>query len=104
MTGGTHSLTAVYSGDGNFAGGTSSALTQIINAPTSTTTSITASYPGASGFTASTSNTLTQTVAIPADSVKLREMQIAGTQIVEQNSGQAIAGGDRRCDRGRLQR
>jgi outer membrane autotransporter protein len=35
---------------------------------------------------------LTQTVAVPADSVKLRDMQIAATQVVAQNSGQAIAG------------
>jgi uncharacterized repeat protein (TIGR01451 family)/outer membrane autotransporter protein len=56
------------------------------------THSITAHFPGTSGFAASTSNTLTQTVAVPADSIKLREMQVAATQVVAQNSGQAIAG------------
>jgi outer membrane autotransporter protein len=54
--------------------------------------SITASYSGLAGFAASTSSTLTQTVAIPADSIKLRQMQVAVTKVVAQNSGQAIAG------------
>jgi uncharacterized repeat protein (TIGR01451 family) len=54
--------------------------------------SITASYPGVAGFAASTSSTLTQTVAIPADSIKLRQMQVAVTKVIAQNSGQAISG------------
>jgi outer membrane autotransporter protein len=54
--------------------------------------SITASYPGVAGFAASTSSTLTQTVAIPADSIKLRQLQVAVTKVVAQNSGQAISG------------
>ena len=43
-------------------------------------------------FGASTSAALTQTVNIPADSVKLRELQINVTKMVAQNSGQAISG------------
>ncbi|MCK9916401.1 Ig-like domain repeat protein [Microbacteriaceae bacterium K1510] len=54
--------------------------------------SITAQYLGVTGFAASTSSVLTQTVAIPADSIKLRAMQIAATKVVAQNAGQAIAG------------
>jgi hypothetical protein len=53
--------------------------------------SITATYGGVAGFAASTSSILTQTVAIPADSVKLRQMQVAVTKVVAQNSGQVIA-------------
>jgi uncharacterized repeat protein (TIGR01451 family) len=56
------------------------------------THSITARYAGATGSAASTSSALTQTVAIPADSLKLRQMQIAATTVVADNSGQAIAG------------
>src|SRR6202158_1428998 len=54
--------------------------------------SITANYGGATGFAASTSSVLTQTVAIPADSIKLRQLQVAVTRVVAQNSGQAISG------------
>ncbi|WMT72491.1 Ig-like domain repeat protein [Bradyrhizobium sp. Ash2021] len=54
--------------------------------------SITVSYSGATGFAASASSALTQTVAIPADSIKLRQLQVAVTKVVAQNSGQAIAG------------
>jgi outer membrane autotransporter protein len=50
------------------------------------------SYSGTTGFAASASSALTQTVAIPADSLKLRELQVAVTKVVAQNSGQAIAG------------
>jgi hypothetical protein len=53
---------------------------------------VTASYAGGTGFAVSTSSTLMQTVAIPADSVKLRQLQVAVTRVVAQNSGQAITG------------
>jgi len=41
---GTHSITAVYSADGNFNGSTSSALSQTINAGSGTTTTVTMSF------------------------------------------------------------
>jgi len=57
---GTHSITAVYGGDTNFAAVSSAALSQSVN--------------------------------IPLDSIKLRAMQVGGSRIVAQNSGDAIAG------------
>ena len=54
--------------------------------------SITAVYGGNGTFAASTSAVLAQTVNIPADSVKLRAMQVAVTKMVAQSSGQAISG------------
>ncbi|MGY2891886.1 flagellar basal body rod protein FlgF [Bradyrhizobium sp. USDA 4524] len=56
------------------------------------THSITASYGGNTVFAASTSPVLSQTVNIPADSVKLRQLQVNLSRIVAQNSGQAISG------------
>jgi hypothetical protein len=76
-------------GSGRLAGGVATLTTASLVAGAH---SITASYGGASGFTASTSSALTQTVAVPADSVKLRQLQVAVTKVVAQNSGQAISG------------
>ncbi|WP_342708354.1 Ig-like domain repeat protein [Bradyrhizobium sp. B124] len=53
---------------------------------------ITASYAGSGAFNASTSPALAQSVNVPADSVKLRALQIDITKLVAQNSGQAISG------------
>ena len=53
---------------------------------------ITASYGGSASFSASTSVALIQAVNIPADSIKLRAMQVLATVVVAQNSGQAISG------------
>jgi hypothetical protein len=56
------------------------------------THNITASYGGGTNYSASTSAVLVQTVSVPADSVKLRALQVAATKIVAQGSGQAISG------------
>jgi hypothetical protein len=53
---------------------------------------ITASYGGGPGFAASVSAVLIQTVNIPADSLKLRSLQVLVTPMVAQQSGQAISG------------
>jgi hypothetical protein len=53
---------------------------------------ITAAYNGSPAFNASTSPALNQTVDIPADSAKLRALQVNVTKIVAQSSGQAISG------------
>ncbi len=53
---------------------------------------ITASFAGNGSFNASTSAALAQSVGVPADSVKLRALQIDLTKVVAQNSGQAISG------------
>ena len=54
--------------------------------------SITASYAGDGNNAASTSSALMQSVGPPADSVRLRQMQIIVTQQSAQISGQAITG------------
>lgn len=53
---------------------------------------IVAAYGGSPAFQASNSPALTQTVNIPADSAKLRTLQVNVSKVVAQNSGQAISG------------
>jgi uncharacterized repeat protein (TIGR01451 family) len=53
---------------------------------------ITASYVGSVGYTPSTSAALTETVQIPADSVRLRALQLVVTRIEALSSGSAISG------------
>jgi outer membrane autotransporter protein len=93
--GGTPTGTVTF-GDGASAIGTGALAAGVATFTTASLSkgahSITAIYAGATGFAASASSALTQTVAIPADSIKLREMQVAATQVVAQNSGEAIAG------------
>jgi hypothetical protein len=54
--------------------------------------SITATYSGDPNFVAATSVPLMQSVNLPADSLKLRALQLAATRIVAEDSGAAIAG------------
>lgn len=51
---------------------------------------IKAAYLGGEGFGPSSSAILIQTVAKPADSVRLRQMQVLATRLAAQNSGAAI--------------
>jgi hypothetical protein len=53
---------------------------------------ITAVYGGGGIFAASTSAVLTQTVAVPADSTKLRSLQVLVTKLEAQGSAAAITG------------
>jgi uncharacterized delta-60 repeat protein len=46
---GTHSITASYSGDGNFSGSTSSAVSQVVNQAATTTTVISSANPSVFG-------------------------------------------------------
>jgi hypothetical protein len=154
LTAGSHSITLVYAGDTNYAGATSSALTQTVNQAAATTSTlsssrnpsevgqavtftatvtsstgqpvgtvtfadggttigtgtlaggvatltvatltrgshpITASYGGNANFIASASAALVQTVDTPADSLKLRAIQVLATKTAAQNSGQAVS-------------
>ena len=54
--------------------------------------SVTAVYGGDANFGVSTSAAISQTVNLPADSIKLRALQIQATKLEAQGSGQAIAG------------
>jgi Bacterial Ig-like domain (group 3)/Autotransporter beta-domain len=53
---------------------------------------ITATYLGSGTFATSASQALLQAVNTPADSLKLRALQLAGTKLEAQGSGQAISG------------
>jgi len=82
--------------DGGTAIGTATLAAGAASFTTSSLTlgahSITASYGGSAGSAASTSSALTQTVQIPADSVRLRALQVAVTKVEAQASGDAFAG------------
>ncbi|MBR1194803.1 DUF11 domain-containing protein [Bradyrhizobium sp. AUGA SZCCT0240] len=92
---GTPTGTVIFS-DGGVAIGTATLAAGIASLTTSTLTvgshTITASYGGAATFGPATSPALSQTVNTPADSVKLRALQVLVTPIVAQVSGQAISG------------
>jgi len=94
-TGGTPTGTVTFN-DGGTAIGTSTLSGGAATFATTTLAvgnhTITATYNGTPSFTASTSPALNQSVAIPADSAKLRALQINTTKVVAQNSGQAISG------------
>ncbi|WP_441259775.1 IPT/TIG domain-containing protein [Bradyrhizobium sp. 521_C7_N1_3] len=93
--GGTPTGTVTFN-DGGTPIGTSSLSAGVATFATTTLAvgnhSITASYNGSVAFNASTSPALNQSVDIPADSAKLRALQLNVTKIVAQSSGQAISG------------
>jgi len=75
LTGGTHSITAVYSGDATFAGGTSPALLQTVNKAASST-SVPASSNNPSIFGSAVSFTATVTssaTSIPTGTVTFQD-------------------------------
>lgn len=94
-SGGTPTGTVTFN-DGGAAIGTSSLSAGAATFATTTLAvghhAITATYNGSPAFNASTSPALTQSVGIPADSAKLRALQINATKVVAQSSGQAISG------------
>ena len=82
--------------DGGTAIGTATLAAGAASFTTSSLTlgahNITASYGGSAGSAASTSSALTQIVQIPADSARLRALQVAVTKVEAQASGDAFAG------------
>jgi hypothetical protein len=75
-------------GTGTLAGGVATFATSSLSIGTH---SITAFYGGDSNFNPSTSAVLTQSVNVPADSVKLRALQLQVTKIEAQGSGAATS-------------
>jgi hypothetical protein len=70
LTTGTHSITAVYSGDPNFTGSTSAALSQTVNKATTTTTIAASPNPAALGQAVTfTAAVVSSTGAIPNGNV-----------------------------------
>src|SRR5207245_5718208 len=65
LTAGTHSITAIYGGDANFAGSTSPVLTQTVNKAASSTSVVSSNSPSNRGaavtFTASVTSPVTGT-------------------------------------------
>ena len=86
LTGGNHSITAVYNGDINYFGSTSTALTQSVNAAASTTTLSSSSNPS----TYTSPVTFTATIAVDATgTVIFKEgSTILGTSTI--SSGSAV--------------
>jgi uncharacterized repeat protein (TIGR01451 family) len=82
--------------DGGTAIGTATLAAGAASFTTSSLTlgshNITASYGGSAGSTASTSSVLTQVVQVPADSARLRALQVAVTKVEALASGDAFAG------------
>jgi hypothetical protein len=76
-------------GTAALAGGVATLTTTALSVGSHT---ISASYGGSAVFGASASPALQQAVNVPADSIKLRQLQVAVTKVVAQNSGQAISG------------
>jgi hypothetical protein len=76
-------------GTSNIVGGIATFVTSALSTGAH---SITATYNGDAGNNPMTSAALVQTVNVPADSAKLRNLQIMGTQVAAQASSQAIAG------------
>ncbi|MDH2406385.1 IPT/TIG domain-containing protein, partial [Bradyrhizobium sp. SSUT18] len=93
--GGTPTGTVTFN-DGGTPIGTSTLSAGAATFATTTLTvgnhTITATYNGSPAFNASTSPSLNQSVDIPADSAKLRALQLNVTKVVANNSGQAISG------------
>jgi len=79
----SHTISAVYSGDGNYNSSTSSPLTQTVNKATTTTTIKSSSNPSTHGasvtFTASvSSNTATGTVIFKDETTELKTVTTSG--------------------------
>lgn len=66
---GTHSITAVYAGDSNFTGSTSSALSQVVNKAASTTTVTSSLNPSTWGAMVTFTATVKSSGGTPAGSV-----------------------------------
>jgi hypothetical protein len=76
-------------GTGALAGGVATFATTTLTVGSH---SITASFPGGGSFTASVSTALVQVVSVPADSVRLRALQLAVTKVEAQASSAAFQG------------
>src|SRR5437773_1823529 len=76
LAAGSHSLTAVYSGDASFAASTSATVTQIVNAAAAaaTSTSLTSTpNPSTVGQTVTLSSTVTSGAGVPTGTVTFRD-------------------------------
>jgi len=84
---GGHSITAVYSGDSNFAGSTSTALKQVVNKATTSTTVVSSLNPSTSGQTVTfTATVKSSTTGTPIGTVNFMD----GTTKL---GGHALSGG-----------
>src|SRR5262249_52318553 len=74
LTVGSHTLTAVYSGDTNFAGNTSAAITQTVNKATTTTALVSSVNPSTTGQTVTFTATVSpQSGGTPPGTVTFRD-------------------------------
>jgi len=75
---GTHSITAVYSGDSNFTGGTSNTLSQVVTKATTTTSLVSSMNPSVSGKPV----TFTAVVSSPAGTPTGKVKYLNGTTVL----------------------
>ncbi|WP_338821743.1 Ig-like domain repeat protein [Bradyrhizobium septentrionale] len=73
LTGGAHSITAVYAGDTNFTGSTSSALTQNVNVTSSTATLTSSANPSKAGQSVTFTATVTGASGTPTGMVTFKD-------------------------------
>ena len=94
LTGGSHSITAVYGGNSNYATSTSSATTQVVNTASTTTglaSSANPSLPGSSvTFTATVTSGATGTVTFYDGVTSLGTGTISGTTATFSTSGLSV--------------
>jgi hypothetical protein len=77
LTGGTHSITAVYGGTTNFTGSTSPAITQTVNKATTTTTVSSSVHPSSYHQTVTFTAKVTSGGGIPAGTVTFKNGGVA---------------------------
>lgn len=70
LTVGSHSITAVYGGDGNFTGSTSAALSQVVTKASTTTVLISSINPSVSGKSVTFTATVSSPGSIPTGKVQ----------------------------------
>ncbi len=89
LSGGSHTLYAIYSGDAAHASSTSAALTQTVNKVASATAIASSSTPSAGGTSVTFTATVTSGVGIPAGTVAFTDgaASIAGCTAVALNAG-----------------
>jgi hypothetical protein len=73
LTAGAHSITAVYGGGGNFAGSTSSVLTQTVNQATTATMLVSNANPSMSGQLVTLTATVTSGAGTPTGTVTFKD-------------------------------
>ena len=93
----SHTITAVYSGDGSYAGSTSAAVVQVVNKGTTTSVVTSSANPSVSGQTATYTTTVTATPPSSGTRTGIVNFQDAGVTIVGCGAKAVAAAGTATC-------